>query len=143
MVGSQASFLNRAKKSLGIFFGGVLLFIGAIFLLIAGSDLAQKQRFQKEAQRVQGVILAKDILKASKNRTTQYRLRYRFTPLQGQQAAGSDSVDVETWETLQPGNPIEVEYLPADPSRNRIARKADLAASAIGAAIGVTITVIG
>src|SRR5207244_4030823 len=97
----------------------------------------------KEAQRVQGVILAKDILKASKNRTTQYRFTYRFTPLQGQQAAGSDSVDVETWEALQPGNTIEVEYLPADPSHNHIARATNLAVSLISAALGAALMTVG
>lgn len=69
-------------------------------------------------------------------------MRYRFRAADGRPAEGLESVSVETWESLKPGSPFRITYLPeAETSR---AEGADgLVSALVMTALGTVFAVVG
>jgi hypothetical protein len=140
----------RKTAQFFLFFGAIWLLAG-IGLAIGGArDYAREKRFESSAETVQAVVTEKSIKGASHKGAsrTEYIVSYRFFPRSGGSTEGTDSVDVSEWEQLQPGRPINVEFLPYAPAENRIVRArgkgsiiASLVLGCIFAPIGAAIVV--
>ncbi len=120
MASKGGSFMAR---NFGLVFGGIWLLVGIPFLLVGIWQWSELGRFDQGAVRAEGKVLTRDIRQASRdNRTsTEYVVRYRFQTPDGQSWEGSSEVDVGLWEAVREQGPVEVEYLPDDPSTNRVA----------------------
>jgi hypothetical protein len=89
--------------------------------LIAGIVMAHTERtYQQEGQVIPGVLVSKEIRRATKDRSTSYRVTYRFTTPQEQLVEGYGTASRVTWEALTEEGPVAVRYLPQDPTRNRL-----------------------
>lgn len=115
------SFLQLARRSFWLLFGGIFLVVGLLIAIISAGMLWQEGRFASEGESAEGVVLGRSIRQAdaSEDRSTEYHVRYRFTTSDGRVVDGSDGVSFERWETLVEEGPITVEYLFGDPGQNR------------------------
>jgi hypothetical protein len=124
----QHSFFSLAKRSFAIWFGGIWLVVGAPFLIIGiyvGIDnLRTEERFQKEAQVAEGMVLNKWISRRrsgqSRSERTSYWVGYRFSTPHGVVVKRETEVDSEHWDRLVEREPVHVTYLPDDPAISRI-----------------------
>lgn len=105
-----------------IIVGGIFFLVG---VLMGGISLWQLYDANRalEGERVRGEVLRKAI---QANRTEgsmvrpRYRVDYRYTPAQGETVSASSDVTPELFERLEPGAPLELVYLPDDPSTHRV-----------------------
>ena len=137
------SFLQLARRSFWLLFGGIFLLAGLILAIITAGMIWRESRFADEGQRADGVVLGRSIRQAdaSEDRGTEYHVRYRFTTTDGLVVDGSDGVAFDRWETLVEEGPITVEYLPGDPGQNRAAAGDD--AIVLSAMVGIGLLVLG
>jgi hypothetical protein len=106
-------------------FGTVLLFVGAIFLLIGIVDLRQERNFRTYGKTATAIVLIKSSHEEydhqNNTRETHYELGYRFTTDDGKSVRGSEQVNWRTWRSIHERDPIQIVYLPQHPARNRLA----------------------
>ena len=121
-----------------LFEGGwsVLTILGAIFLLtgigtafLARFLISAEKRYEREGRTVQASVTSKDTYttrstsgtgRHRRTRTrTHYRVAYTFRTDDGTSHSGRGNVSHSLWSSLAPGKPIEVQYLPDNPSKNR------------------------
>jgi methionine-rich copper-binding protein CopC len=106
-------------------FGSILLFIGAIFLLVGVFNLQQERAFRAEGRTAAGIVLTKSthVEYDHQNNTqhTHYDIGYRFTADDGTSVRGSAELNWRTWTSIHERDPIQITYLPAHPSKNRLA----------------------
>jgi hypothetical protein len=114
----------RKTAQFFLFFGAIWLLAGVGLAISGARDYAREKRFDRSAETAQAVVTGKSIKGASRNGAsrTEYIVTYRFFPRSGSPTEGTDSVDVNEWEQLQPGRTMKVEFLPDTPAENRIAR---------------------
>jgi len=123
----QADLPPWAKKILtpATVFGGILLFIGAIFLLVGTFNLRQERAFRAEGRTAAGIVLTKssrvEYNHQNNTQQTHYSVGYRFTTDDGASVRGSEEVNWSGWTSIQERDPVQILYLPRDPSRNRLA----------------------
>src|SRR6267142_2930800 len=102
-------------------FGAVLLFVGAIFLLIGVVDLRQERNFRTYGKTATAIVLTKSSHEEydHQNNTheTHYDLGYRFTTDDGKSVRGSEQVKWRMWRSIHERDPIQVIYLPQLPAR--------------------------
>jgi len=105
--------------------GGLFLLLGTIFggaALYLWSAVEERQ-LADEGRFARAELLRKDIVadRASGSIVRpEYRVHYRFTPEQGSPVSESARIDEALWRRVHPGDPIEVVYLPSDPSVHRL-----------------------
>jgi hypothetical protein len=106
-----------AKRPPWRFLGGILLFIGLIFLGLG----IEEWRYASGGEIVQGTVLRK-MATSGKGRgsSSAWYVIYRFTPRQGPVLEGKDEVFPDRWRILEEGGPVEVEYLSSAPETNRV-----------------------
>jgi hypothetical protein len=123
-VRRQPSFFSLAKRSFPFWFGGIWLFCGAPFLILgvySGIDRWHLQeRFKKEAQITDGMVLTKRISRDTNNRSTSYWVGYRFASANGTVVKNEVEVSGELWDRLVEREPVRVTYLPSRPQTNQI-----------------------
>lgn len=136
------SFFNYAKRSFLFIFGGIWLLVGIPFLGVGIGNALSEQRFQRQGMVATGTVLSKDLRRATKNRSTRYSVRFRFTTANGQTLTDDAQVPFEQWEQLQEQGPIQVTYLPTRPESNRLAGK-DPFLSVIFGGLGLVFAGIG
>jgi hypothetical protein len=135
--------VRLARRSFWLLFGGIWLFVGLVFLAFSVVFAFHEFEYATSGVTTTGVVLTRDIEPAGSNSSTQYRVSYRFTTVQGEVVEGSDAVSVATWERLQERGPIEVRYLPGRPSSNRLALGADSALPLLLLLVGLVIAGAG
>ena len=120
----QRSSAKRIVLPLTVF-GGILLFIGAIFLLVGVLNLRQERTFRAEGRTAVGIVLTKSshVESDMQNNTRQihYDIGYRFTTDDGISVKGSEEVNWRTWTWIQERNRVQIIYLPRNPAKNRLA----------------------
>jgi hypothetical protein len=113
---------------------GIILFIGGVIgAAIAGVTLVNDARFWLEGESTVGTVIDKSQARAGRplplasvlfahggagNRPG-YMVEYEYQDSGGAVRRGSGRVTHSEWVGFNPGNPIEVVYLPSDPSRSR------------------------
>jgi hypothetical protein len=117
--------------------GTVLLFPAMFFLLLEW----QERDYAADGETVQGVVLDKGVSRGG-------RVSYRFSTHSGESFDGGSKALPETWDKLQTGAAVTVEYKRDFPRTSRIAgQTAGLGfwwkASVLLGAVGVTLIVIG
>jgi hypothetical protein len=116
-------------KNFWLWFGGIWLSVGSLFLVIGISvgvhQMRVSDRLEKEGRTVEGIVLTKEIHTSSgkkgKRSSPSYRVTFRFVPREGQAVQGSADVSAEEWDTFEERGPIQVTYLPDQPQSFRIA----------------------
>jgi hypothetical protein len=111
-----------------------LTMIGLIFALVAVGSffvvlhaISVEQRFEKEAQEATAKIEKKDTYTTTEEDTESghthivkhYRVFYTFGIPDGRSIEGKGELRRKRWESLSPGDSIQIEYLPSEPNRNR------------------------
>ena len=140
------SFSVRGSPVLMV--GGVFLLVGVVFLGVSSLQFYGDWRFAQEGRVTQGTVVTKvistsrDRAGGSPSRTTHYEAIYRF-PIQGATIEGRDELTRAGWERLTEGGPVEVLYLPATPSSNRLAGPRPWIQKTIFGLIGLVFTGIG
>ena len=102
--------------------GGLLLFVGSLFLLLMGNYAYKEHRLSSEGKLTDGIVVKKVLNQASDNGTskTSYAVDYTFTTADGRKIAGHDTVDPDIWDQLKEGGPVQIEYAPSKPRINQV-----------------------
>ena len=99
---------------------GLLLAVVTLLLAVAGvRSVLLEKRLQSEGLIAQATIDGKETHQPGK--TVYFDITYTFVTADGCTIHGRDDLPKATWEPLEPGDTIEVQYLPSDPERNRLA----------------------
>ena len=109
--------------------GLVTLLFALIFIALGLHFLKEEKRFDTEGITAPGVITSKRVHeKRERDRetkrekiTTTYYLTYAFTTDQGKQIETENSVSQSRWQKSAEKDNIQVQYLPTEPSKSRIA----------------------
>ena len=111
---------SKAPPLLSI--GGLLLFVGSIFLLLMGSYVRTEHRLSSEGKLTNGIVVKKVLNQASDNGTssTSYEVDYTFTTADGQKIDGHDTVDPDAWDQLKEGGSVQIDYAASKPRINQI-----------------------
>ena len=126
-MSKKGCFLSLAMQSFWVRFGSIWFFVGMPFLIIgiytAIQTMTQQERFQKEGQSTQGMVLTKAIQGGKKSSNESYQITYRFSTPDGKAVMGSATVSPEIWDRLEERGPVQVTYLPDKPQSNRVEGK--------------------
>jgi hypothetical protein len=134
-----ATLRPKSHLTLRLLFEGgwsVLTILGAVFFLtgvgtvfLARYLISTEKRYEREGKTVQATVTRKDTYTTRSTsgsgrhrhtRTrTHYRVHYTFRSDDGKSHSGRGNVSHSLWSSLDPGRPIEVQYLPGNPSKNR------------------------
>jgi len=139
------SGLRLALGSSLFWFGLAFAGFGLLWLGIGTQWAMREMHFGRDARQVQATIISKDIKRASQqeNSSTEYHVRYRFTPPGAAPVEGTGKVSVEQWESAQAGEPLDVRYLPEDPANSRLAGNSDWFSPIFSSALGSVFAAIG
>lgn len=122
MASTNAASTSEARHWPTLVVGGFFFLVGALMGGISLWHLYDANR-ALEGERVRGEVLRKAI---HANRTEgsmvrpRHRIDYRYTPAQGETVSASSDITPELFARLEPGAPVEVVYLPSDPSTHRV-----------------------
>ncbi len=144
-VSHQHSFWPLARKSLGLWFGGISLLVGLPWLVVNGIvPLHDEWRFTQEGRSTQGMVLTKEIRRSGDTRseTLHYEVTYRFA-VAGETIEGRDELSLEDWERLVEREPADVLYRAQRPSSNRLAGHRPWLLKSLFGSIGLILTVLG
>jgi hypothetical protein len=91
----------------------VFLFAGIALLATGLNSAATGWRFESGATRVRATVIDRDFVPADRdvNPRTIYRVRYRYSSLEGEARERVEEMPVERWEALPPGAELEVALL--------------------------------
>ncbi|HSA61104.1 MAG TPA: DUF3592 domain-containing protein [Nitrospiraceae bacterium] len=115
-------------KNFWLWFGGIWLSVGSLFLVIGVSvgvhQMRVNDRLEKEGRTVDGMVLTKEVhgksSKSGKQSSPSYRVTFRFLPREGEPVLGTADVNAEDWDVLEERGPIPVTYLPDQPQSYRV-----------------------
>jgi len=112
-AGKVPSPLTGLKREIELWVGVVFLFAGLALLVTGLNSAATEWRFERGATRVQATVIDRDFVPADRdeNPKTVYRVRYRYSTLEGEARERVEEVSVERWEALPPGAELEVALL--------------------------------
>jgi hypothetical protein len=137
----------------GVVFGGVFLLAGVCCLLVSANQVYQEYQLRKAGQVIQGKVLAKYMSTGSHYRGNRSKqnlfsgitrsVMYRFTTPQGLHFDRQVEVDTESWAALQEQEPVQVLFLPQNPSVNRLAGKMSWGLVITFGLVGGIFTVVG
>jgi hypothetical protein len=129
---------------------GVLLLVGLVLLAVSGAQFYDDWRFAHEGRAGRGTVVKKEIRTTTSHRrgtgtssrTPHYDVSYRF--LVGDAIiAGRDELGEDDWRRLKEGGPVDVLYLAANASSNRLAGSRSGSATAILGLVGLMLTATG
>jgi hypothetical protein len=138
---------SKIVLTIGLIFGCLSL----VFVPLGCHLIKLEQRFETEALTVPGTITSKRVSEKrerdrnSKRETVSktYYLQYRFTTGEGREMETEMSVSKSRWESAQTNEPVEIQYLPDDPEKSRIAGESGQIASFVFTGIGIVGALIG
>jgi len=117
-----------------LLFGVMLLVLGAGALVFGIFSAFSESSFASGAETTQAMVVDKAIENRGDDRD--HDIVYTFTPPGGAEVTRRQSIGREEWEQLQPGDTIDIQYLPDDPTRNRLAGTGGVVAPIITAVFG-------
>jgi hypothetical protein len=128
---------------------GILLLIGAVFLITGLAGFYRERRFANEAREGRGTIVGKEVRQShnrrrgtgSSVRTPHYETTYRFA-VDGRTYGGRDELTQEEWRRLEKGQSVAILYLPDDPSTNRLSRPRSSTMNAMFGALGLALCAV-
>lgn len=148
----RSSLFSLNGRAGWLLFGGIWLVVGLPFLVIGISlalrEVSLEERFAREGQTAQGMVLTKSIRPSSSRRRSssdpQDWITYRFTTPSGDVVKGSAKVSEEEWDRLVERGPIQVTYLPGEPHRHRVeGQSSDWVGPVIFAMLGAIFSSLG
>jgi Protein of unknown function (DUF3592) len=95
-----------------VLFAAVFLFLGGLFLSIAGGSLLKSARYNQQGVQAEAVATGKTLRRATPTTSTTYEVKYRFTLPGESESVRSESVPVHVWENAEPGSSLPIEYIP-------------------------------
>jgi hypothetical protein len=111
----------RTSGKLPWWFGIPFALGGVVFAILGVTMVRDELRFGSEGVSVAGTVTDKDYSPGSGDSGPSYTIRYEFTdPATGTPYYGATDVSEEAWDAAAIGRPIEVTYLPAQPTTSRI-----------------------
>ncbi len=137
----QGSATLRSQLS-GLWAGLLFLSIGAVFLFAGLSYLNEDRRFAREGREAIGIVLEKKLHEASDTADTSYQISYSFAA-GNRRFGGRDTVDVDQWDRLKPGDPIRIQYIVSAPGINRLSGDSYWLAGLVFAVIGSVFCPLG
>lgn len=129
-----------------LLFGGIWLLVGVPFTIAGVWIYTTEREFERDAVVARGIVLSKDISRSRNNdgsTSTSYSVHYRFTPRGGKTIEGESTVDRDDWNRLVEREPIEIAYLPRDPSTNRVRGESKMLVAWIFGGLGSLFTIAG
>jgi hypothetical protein len=129
-----------------LLFGGIWLLVGVPFTIAGVWIYTTEREFERDAVVARGIVLSKDISRSRNNNgstSTSYSVRYRFTPRGGTAVEGESTVDRDDWNRLVEREPIEIAYLPRDPSTNRVRGESKMLLAWIFGGLGSLFAIAG
>jgi hypothetical protein len=101
---------------------GIPFLLGGILLLGLGFVLLQDElRYGRDGVSVSGSVVEAVYHPGGGEDGPSYSIRYTYVdPATGSHLAGESDVSEEVFDAADPGEPIEVTYLPAEPSKSRV-----------------------
>jgi hypothetical protein len=129
-----------------LLFGGIWFLVGLPFAVVGVYVWTAEREFERDARVARGIVLSKDINRSRNNNgstSTSYSVRYRFTPPGGRALEGASGVDRDDWNQLSEREPIDIAYLPSDPSNNRVRGTRKMVLAWIFTGLGSLFTVAG
>ncbi len=129
-----------------LLFGGIWLLVGVPFAIVGVFVYRTERAFERDGQVARGIVLAKEINRSRSNNgstSTSYSVRYRFTPRGGRPIEGTSTVDSDVWDGLVEREPVQVAYLPSDPSNNRVSGESKMLVAWIFGGLGSLFTIAG
>ncbi len=101
---------------------GVPFVIGGLFAAAVGGFLLMDEvRYGREGVAVSGVVVETIYSAGAGENGPSYSIRYEFVdPATGTSYRGESDVDESIFDSTTAGEPIEVTYLPAEPTKSRV-----------------------
>lgn len=107
--------------------GAVFAFVAVISLLVVLHAMSVERRFEKESVVTTATITEKNTYTTTEEDTEtghrqierHYRVFYTFAAHDGRDVQGKAEVRKQRWESLSPGDTIQIEYLQSEPGENR------------------------
>ncbi|RPI78732.1 MAG: DUF3592 domain-containing protein [Desulfobacteraceae bacterium] len=99
----------------GLFFGGIPLIIGGVFLSI----VLHEAKLLREGMPAQATIVGKHV--SSSDKSTTYRIYYEFTAADGKKYGDDYSTDRKEYYTAEEGGHLEVRYAKDAPFDSAVA----------------------
>lgn len=140
-------------KNFWLWFGGIWLSVGSLFLVIGIGvgvhRIMVNDRLEKDGQTARGMVLTKEVYTASSKSGSQsspsYRITFRFVPREGETVRGTAEMNLEDWDVLEERGLIHVTYLPDQPHSHRVLgqSKTDIVLPLIFGAAGIILASIG
>ena len=140
-------------KNFWLWFGGIWLSVGSLFLVIGISNgvhgIMVHDRLEKEGRTTKGMVLTKEVYttssKSGSRSSPSYRVTFRFVPREGEAVRGTADVNIEDWDALEERGPIRVTYLPDQPQSHRVLgqSKAEVVLPLVFSAVGGVLSLIG
>ncbi|TLD70514.1 DUF3592 domain-containing protein [Phragmitibacter flavus] len=143
---------TKSGSKIMLIFGLVAMLFSVIFIPLGARSLEEERRFDAEGISAPAIVTSKRVherrewdreTKREKIITTYY-LTYAFTTDQGQPIETENSVSKTRWEKSTEQESLQVQHLPTDPTKNRIAGESDhtttllfVGLSALGGLIGL------
>ena len=136
---------------------GLLLLLGVILPLTFGLllgrlgilNLLNEHVYRTKGEIVRGIVLTKTsqeehhYANQHDTRIVHYHVGYRFSTVAGQTIEGSDDVDWSIWSSINENDPIQIVYMPRDPSTNRVAGHNSVLVDWLFAALGALLSLAG
>ncbi len=128
-----------------IVFGGVFLFVGAIFLFIGGRTFLEERNYRQRGVRAPAVVTGKALRLASSDSATSYEISYRVNAVEGTAFEQTESVDVHLWERVEHDSPLVVEHVPGQRESARVVleRSDQTTEMALALSTGAVLALIG
>ena len=115
------------KKSISLLIMGAIFAAGGTFMVVMlVAEIVEDNQFSKTGRVSIGTVQAKRIETENTKQGVSYFfiVSYVFNPPTMSTQSGEDNVEEAIYDTLKPGDEIEVEYLAQDPTRHRLAPEA-------------------
>ena len=113
--------VRHALGSMHLIGGIVLLAVGGVFCGIA-STVFLEERAYKAGLQADAVVVAKHMRPATADSSTAYELTYRVRSSAGEEWQKVETVDAATWDGVEQGEMIRVQYLAGNSGSVRVAR---------------------
>lgn len=115
------SVFRQAVGSFPLIAGVVLLGVGGTFCGIVLTVLVGEGAY-RSGRETDAVIAEKHLRSATTTSSTSYGLTYTARPPEGGEWRNTESVDAATWDSVEAGDTIRVQYAPGNRTSLRIVR---------------------
>lgn len=122
--------------------GIVLLGVGSVFFALAASGFI-KERPYRSSLEGDAVVVRKLLLPATPRASTSYELTYKVRRSDTEEWQKTESVDATTWDGVEEGSTVRVQYLPGDSQSVRIERQVWDVPWGIAAALCIPVALFG